>query len=121
MLKTALPGGPGPYCPDTHRRHTLFCGTLVLQARAYVGPHVLAVVTRTGTPQGAGRGAGPWSHVHPCCLRGSSLTEVKPDWGQPRGVRGSRQGPKCPEVAAEGVHLKLGLKWELGKAWGRRS
>uniref|UniRef100_G1L103 ATPase cation transporting 13A2 n=1 Tax=Ailuropoda melanoleuca TaxID=9646 RepID=G1L103_AILME len=48
VLKTALPEGPTPYCPDTHRRHTLFCGTLVLQARAFVGPHVLAVVTRTG-------------------------------------------------------------------------
>ncbi|XP_046518674.1 polyamine-transporting ATPase 13A2 isoform X10 [Equus quagga] len=48
VLKTALPEGPGPYCPETHRRHTLFCGTLVLQARAFVGPQVLAVVTRTG-------------------------------------------------------------------------
>ncbi|CAK6440663.1 unnamed protein product [Pipistrellus nathusii] len=48
VLKTALPEGPVPYGPDTHRRHTLFCGTLVLQARAFVGPHVLAVVTRTG-------------------------------------------------------------------------
>nr|XP_058160286.1 polyamine-transporting ATPase 13A2 isoform X1 [Dasypus novemcinctus] len=48
VLKTSLPKGPLPYCPETHRRHTLFCGTLVLQARAYVGPHVLAVVTRTG-------------------------------------------------------------------------
>lgn len=48
VLKTALPEGPQPYCPETHRRHTLFCGTLVLQARAYLGPRVLAVVTRTG-------------------------------------------------------------------------
>ncbi|XP_029395861.1 cation-transporting ATPase 13A2 isoform X2 [Mus pahari] len=48
VLKTALPEGPKPYCPETHRRHTLFCGTLILQARAYVGPRVLAVVTRTG-------------------------------------------------------------------------
>ncbi|XP_058574914.1 polyamine-transporting ATPase 13A2 isoform X4 [Neofelis nebulosa] len=48
VLKTALPEGPVPYCPETHRRHTLFCGTLILQARAFVGPHVLAVVTRTG-------------------------------------------------------------------------
>ncbi|XP_032719447.1 cation-transporting ATPase 13A2 isoform X4 [Lontra canadensis] len=48
VLKTALPEGPVPYCPETHRRHTLFCGTLVLQARAFIGPHVLAVVTRTG-------------------------------------------------------------------------
>ncbi|XP_003783912.1 cation-transporting ATPase 13A2 [Otolemur garnettii] len=55
VLKTALPGGPVPYCPETHRRHTLFCGTFVLQARAYMGPHVLAVVTRTGfcTAKGA--------------------------------------------------------------------
>jgi hypothetical protein len=49
VLKTALPEGPRSYCPETHRRHTLFCGTLVLQARACVGPQVLAVVTRTGT------------------------------------------------------------------------
>nr|XP_054292107.1 polyamine-transporting ATPase 13A2 isoform X6 [Pongo pygmaeus] len=48
VLKTALPEGLGPYCAETHRRHTLFCGTLILQARACVGPHVLAVVTRTG-------------------------------------------------------------------------
>ncbi|XP_021118552.1 cation-transporting ATPase 13A2 isoform X4 [Heterocephalus glaber] len=48
VLKTALPEGPRPYCPESHRRHTLFCGTLVLQARAYGGPHVLAVVTQTG-------------------------------------------------------------------------
>lgn len=48
MLKTALPEGPAPYLPEAHRRHTLFCGTLILQARAFVGPHVLAVVTQTG-------------------------------------------------------------------------
>uniref|UniRef100_A0A8D2CH32 Polyamine-transporting ATPase 13A2 n=1 Tax=Sus scrofa TaxID=9823 RepID=A0A8D2CH32_PIG len=47
VLKTALPEGPVPYFPETHRRHTLFCGTLILQARAFVGPHVLAVVTQT--------------------------------------------------------------------------
>ncbi|XP_066126422.1 polyamine-transporting ATPase 13A2 isoform X6 [Saccopteryx bilineata] len=48
VLKTALPEGAVPYCPETQRRHTLFCGTLMLQARAFVGPRVLAVVTRTG-------------------------------------------------------------------------
>ncbi|XP_036770294.2 polyamine-transporting ATPase 13A2 isoform X5 [Manis pentadactyla] len=48
VLKTVLPKGPAPYNPETHRRHTLFCGTLVLQARGFVGPHVLAVVTQTG-------------------------------------------------------------------------
>ena len=56
VLKTALPEGPVPYCPETHRRHTLFCGTLVLQARAFVGPHVLAVVTRTGGSPGRREG-----------------------------------------------------------------
>ncbi|XP_028343596.1 polyamine-transporting ATPase 13A2 isoform X6 [Physeter macrocephalus] len=55
VLKTALPEGPVPYFPETHQRHTLFCGTLILQARAFVGPHVLAVVTQTGfcTAKGA--------------------------------------------------------------------
>ncbi|KAM5248693.1 polyamine-transporting ATPase 13A2 [Ctenodactylus gundi] len=48
VLKTALPEGPRSYCPEAHRRHTLFCGTRVLQARAYRGPHTLAVVTQTG-------------------------------------------------------------------------
>lgn len=57
VLKTALPEGPKPYCPETHRRHTLFCGTLILQARAYLGPRVLAVVTRTGTYLEVGRSA----------------------------------------------------------------
>ena len=56
VLKTALPEGPVPYCPETHRRHTLFCGTLVLQSRAFIGPHVLAVVTRTGRSQGSREG-----------------------------------------------------------------
>ncbi|KAG8506606.1 Cation-transporting ATPase 13A2 [Galemys pyrenaicus] len=48
VLKTALPEGPAPYSPETHRRHALFCGTLVLQARSVGGPQVLAVVTGTG-------------------------------------------------------------------------
>lgn len=56
VLKTALPEGPAPYLPEAHRRHTLFCGTLILQARAFVGPHVLAVVTQTGARRGLGQG-----------------------------------------------------------------
>ena len=56
MLKTALPEGPVPYLQEAHRRHTLFCGTLILQARAFVGPHVLAVVTQTGARRGLGQG-----------------------------------------------------------------
>ncbi|XP_042334293.1 polyamine-transporting ATPase 13A2 isoform X2 [Sceloporus undulatus] len=54
LMKTPLPNGPEApasttiYCPEEHKRHTLFCGTQVLQARAYSGTHVLAVVTRTG-------------------------------------------------------------------------
>lgn len=72
VLKTALLEGPVPYCPETHRRHTLFCGTLILQARAFVGPHVLAVVTRTGRSQASRKCAGP-----------STLTEVTQGRGGP--------------------------------------
>ncbi|XP_077168566.1 polyamine-transporting ATPase 13A2 isoform X2 [Paroedura picta] len=52
VMKTPLPEGPQPaspiYSPEEHRRHTLFCGTQVLQARPYIGAEVLAIVTRTG-------------------------------------------------------------------------
>ncbi|XP_044524629.1 polyamine-transporting ATPase 13A2 [Gracilinanus agilis] len=49
VTKTPLPSSPTLYSPEEHRRHTLFCGTLVLQARTFMGaPDVLAVVTRTG-------------------------------------------------------------------------
>nr|XP_056721435.1 polyamine-transporting ATPase 13A2 [Euleptes europaea] len=52
VMKTPLPEGllaaSTIYSPEEHRRHTLFCGTQVLQARSYVGADVLAVVTRTG-------------------------------------------------------------------------
>uniref|UniRef100_A0A8C9MR45 ATPase cation transporting 13A2 n=1 Tax=Serinus canaria TaxID=9135 RepID=A0A8C9MR45_SERCA len=48
VMKTPLPAGGAAYCPEEHRRHTLFCGTQVIQAKAYVGGEVLAVVTRTG-------------------------------------------------------------------------
>ncbi|NXD01666.1 AT132 ATPase, partial [Certhia familiaris] len=52
VMKTPLPAGGqaggATYCPEEHRRHTLFCGTQVIQATAYVGGEVLAVVTRTG-------------------------------------------------------------------------
>uniref|UniRef100_A0A8C3JQ74 ATPase cation transporting 13A2 n=1 Tax=Calidris pygmaea TaxID=425635 RepID=A0A8C3JQ74_9CHAR len=52
VMKTPLPGGNQAagtlYSPEEHRRHTLFCGTQVIQAKSYVGREVLAVVTRTG-------------------------------------------------------------------------
>ncbi|NXX34316.1 AT132 ATPase, partial [Nicator chloris] len=52
VMKTPLPAGGqaagAAYCPEEHRRHTLFCGTQLIQAKAYVGGEVLAVVTRTG-------------------------------------------------------------------------
>ncbi|XP_027486855.1 cation-transporting ATPase 13A2 isoform X3 [Corapipo altera] len=52
VMKTPLPAGAqadgAVYSPEEHRRHTLFCGTHVIQAKAYVGGEVLAVVTRTG-------------------------------------------------------------------------
>lgn len=36
------------YSPETHRRHTLFCGTTVIQTRFYTGELVKAIVVRTG-------------------------------------------------------------------------
>uniref|UniRef100_A0A8C4TXA7 ATPase cation transporting 13A2 n=1 Tax=Falco tinnunculus TaxID=100819 RepID=A0A8C4TXA7_FALTI len=52
VMKTPLPAGSRAaspvYSPEEHRRHTLFCGTQVIQAKSYVGSEVLAVVTRTG-------------------------------------------------------------------------
>ncbi|NXH35649.1 AT132 ATPase, partial [Myiagra hebetior] len=52
VMKTPLPAGGqaagAAYGPEEHRRHTLFCGTQVIQAKAYAGTDVLAVVTRTG-------------------------------------------------------------------------
>lgn len=36
------------YEPKEHTRHTLFCGTQVIQTRYYGGEKVLAVVIRTG-------------------------------------------------------------------------
>ncbi|KAM9299549.1 polyamine-transporting ATPase 13A2 [Gastrophryne carolinensis] len=51
-MKTPLPESPHTsgviYSPDSHRRHTLFCGTQVIQAKSYVDNEVIAVVTRTG-------------------------------------------------------------------------
>ncbi|XP_063997389.1 polyamine-transporting ATPase 13A2 isoform X1 [Pogoniulus pusillus] len=52
VMKTPLPAGSQAassiYSPEEHKKHTLFCGTQVIQAKAYVGGEVLAVVTRTG-------------------------------------------------------------------------
>ncbi|NXU54138.1 AT132 ATPase, partial [Turnix velox] len=52
VMKTPLPAGSQAagtvYSPEEHWRHTLFCGTQVIQAKSYVGQDVLAVVTRTG-------------------------------------------------------------------------
>uniref|UniRef100_A0A8C5MMX3 ATPase cation transporting 13A2 n=1 Tax=Leptobrachium leishanense TaxID=445787 RepID=A0A8C5MMX3_9ANUR len=51
-MKTPLPDSASTagtlYSSDEHRRHTLFCGTQVIQAKSYVETDVLAVVTKTG-------------------------------------------------------------------------
>lgn len=41
------------YSPEAHKRHTLFCGTTVIQTRFYTAELVKAVVVRTGQ-QGPG-------------------------------------------------------------------
>lgn len=56
VTKTNLPNpsvdikgmGDEFYSPETHKRHTLFCGTTVIQTRFYTGELVKAIVVRTG-------------------------------------------------------------------------
>ncbi|KAM6924917.1 polyamine-transporting ATPase 13A2 [Xenentodon cancila] len=50
VLKTPLPAGDGTYSSDTGRRHTLFCGTQIIQAKGGKpgGSGAVAVVTSTG-------------------------------------------------------------------------
>ncbi|KAM4551196.1 polyamine-transporting ATPase 13A3-like isoform 1-T1 [Odontesthes bonariensis] len=52
VTKTSLPSSGGEasksYSTEEHKRHTLFCGTHVIQTRFYTGELVKAVVVRTG-------------------------------------------------------------------------
>uniref|UniRef100_A0A8C0GEY7 Polyamine-transporting ATPase 13A3 n=1 Tax=Chelonoidis abingdonii TaxID=106734 RepID=A0A8C0GEY7_CHEAB len=56
VTKTNLPNpaedpkamGDEIYSPEVHKRHTLFCGTNVIQTRFYTGERVKAIVVRTG-------------------------------------------------------------------------
>ncbi|XP_061592623.1 cation-transporting ATPase 13A2 isoform X2 [Cololabis saira] len=50
VLKTPLPAGDGTYSSDTERRHTVFCGTQIIQAKGGRpgGSGAVAVVTSTG-------------------------------------------------------------------------
>lgn len=52
VTKTSLPcsgeEAARSYDMEEHKRHTLFCGTHVIQTRFYTGELVKAVVVRTG-------------------------------------------------------------------------
>ncbi|KAM3617951.1 uncharacterized protein V6R79_013182 [Siganus canaliculatus] len=50
VLKTPLPAGEGTYSSESHRRHTLFCGTQLIQAKGggSGGSGAVAVVISTG-------------------------------------------------------------------------
>ncbi|KAG7277394.1 hypothetical protein CRUP_033349, partial [Coryphaenoides rupestris] len=52
VTKTSLPSsgaeGSSTYSTEEHKRHTLFCGTQVIQTRFYTGQLVKAVVVTTG-------------------------------------------------------------------------
>ncbi len=55
-MKTPIPNSPSTtYDSKEHGRHTLYCGTEILQTRFYGNKHVLALVIRTGfsTTKGA--------------------------------------------------------------------
>ncbi|XP_056398088.1 polyamine-transporting ATPase 13A2 isoform X2 [Hyla sarda] len=51
-MKTPLPDGPSAadtvYSTDAHRRHTLYGGTQIIQAKSYMDRDVIAVVIKTG-------------------------------------------------------------------------
>lgn len=56
MTKTNLPdpsssreGQDEIYSTEVHKRHTLFCGTNVIQTRFYAGEPVKAIIVRTGS------------------------------------------------------------------------
>lgn len=50
VLKTPLPAGEGRFSAETERRHTLFCGTQLIQAKGGGpgGGGAVAVVVSTG-------------------------------------------------------------------------
>ncbi|CAG9762834.1 unnamed protein product [Ceutorhynchus assimilis] len=48
VTKTSLHSGTEAYSTNTHKRHTLFSGTDILQTRYYGGESVIARVVRTG-------------------------------------------------------------------------
>lgn len=52
VMKTPLPSdreaGSTVYSPVEHKRHSLFCGTQIIQSKSFDGEEVIAVVTRTG-------------------------------------------------------------------------
>lgn len=56
VTKTSLPSSGEDaarlYDMEEHKRHTLFCGTHVIQTRYYTGELVKAVVIRTGETDG---------------------------------------------------------------------
>lgn len=47
-MKTPIPNSQQPYENKEHGRHTLYCGTEILQTRFYGSKPVLALVIRTG-------------------------------------------------------------------------
>lgn len=56
VTKTSLPNIKGvKYDPKEHNRHTLFCGTHVIQTRSFGNEKVLAVVVRTGFSTAKGK------------------------------------------------------------------
>lgn len=53
VMKTPLPVSEVKYSPESQRRHTLFCGTQIIQAKGgcLSGKGAIAVVTRTGNSE----------------------------------------------------------------------
>lgn len=91
VTKTSLPGGgeeaDQSYDVEEHKRHTLFCGTQVIQTRFYSGELVKAVVVRTGETGGACRhgdqvNSGRSHRMAPVCSPQVSV-QRKASWSAP--------------------------------------
>lgn len=107
VTKTALPNPARSsngllqdpaYSPEEHKRHTLFCGTCVIQTRYYSGEAVRALVIRTGDGSpGIQRVAPAWAPQGKVPILASFLLQVSP---LPRGSWFALSCSQSPPISA---------------------
>ncbi|XP_028458798.1 cation-transporting ATPase 13A2 [Perca flavescens] len=79
VLKTPLLAGEGRYSSETERRHTLFCGTQLIQAKGGGpgGSGAVAVVTSTGFFTAKGNLVSSILYPHPTFFRFNKILLIK--------------------------------------------